>query len=142
MATRLDGEKDNRGGTKPGAGRPKGAISLETKRKQAFEKLFISEVNKNKKPIIEALMKKSKEGDVRALTDILNRIVGKPTEKLDLTSKGEQILVNVVNYKNDGDNNTIPVQAEKASAGVLEEQSPIQDSGVSQTGGEILNGSK
>jgi len=142
MATRLDGEKDNRGGTKPGAGRPKGAISLETKRKQAFEKLFISEVNKNKKPLIEALMAKAISGDVKALVDVLNRIIGKPTEKLDLTSKGEQILVNVVNYKNVNDNNTIPVPAEKTPVGVPEEQSPIQDSGVSQTGGEILNGSK
>ena len=93
MATRLDGEKDNRGGTKPGAGRPKGTVSLETKRKQAFEKLLIQSVNKEKKAIIDALINKAKSGDVKALVDILNRTIGKPVEHVDHTSKGNELNI-------------------------------------------------
>lgn len=101
-------------------GRPKGSVSLETKRKQAFERLFIQSVNKEKKAIIDAAIAKAKNGDAKIIIDLLNRIIGKPTEYLDHTSKGEQILVNVINY---GDNDSVSIPSKETPGGISEQSS-------------------
>lgn len=122
-------------------GRPKGSVSLETKKKHTFEKLFIRAVYKEKKEIIQKAIEKAKSGEVKAIVDILNRMMGRPTEHLDLTSKGDQILVNVVNYKNDN-RHSIPVPTEEVSTRISNESSEIQDSSISQKSREDSDGTQ
>lgn len=64
-----------RGGKRPGAGRKKGyaAKNAEEARK------FISEkVSKEIGPIVNALIKKAKQGDIRAAKELFDRAYGRP----------------------------------------------------------------
>jgi len=45
------------GGARPGAGRPKGSLSVKSKMRLAYQEQFIKFVNKNKKKIFEAQLK-------------------------------------------------------------------------------------
>jgi len=58
---------------------------------EAFKKFLIERVIKEKGPIIEALIKKGKKGDVQALREIFDRILGRANQSLDLTSGGRTI---------------------------------------------------
>lgn len=127
-----DGRTKN-GGARDGAGRKKGQISLETKRKQAFEKLFVQSVNKEKKAIIDALVDRAKGGDVKALIDVLNRVIGKPVEHVDHTTKGEQMDFVVVSYgkedpinkinEKDGATDPVSIPSKETPGGVSEQSS-------------------
>lgn len=114
-------------------GRPKGAVSLETKRKQAFEKLLFQSINKEKKAIIDAAITKAKNGDAKIIIDLLNRTVGKPIDRIDHTTKGEQMDFVVVSYgkedpinninKEDGVNDSVSIPSKETPGGVSEQSS-------------------
>jgi hypothetical protein len=70
------------GGKRQGAGRPKGAVSGHTKEVLIFKEELIRRVLAEKGPIIEALIKKVKTGDVQALREINDRLLGKPHQQL------------------------------------------------------------
>ena len=72
------------GGKRPGAGRPKGAVSGHTKEALIFKEELIRRVLAEKGPIIDALIKKAKKGDVQALREINDRPLGKPHQQLGL----------------------------------------------------------
>jgi hypothetical protein len=72
------------GGKRPGAGRPKGAVSGHTKEALIFKEELIKRVLKEKGPLIEALIGKAKTGDVQALKEINDRLLGKPLQQVGL----------------------------------------------------------
>lgn len=72
------------GGKRQGAGRPKGAVSGHTKEALIFKEELIKRVLAEKGPIIDALIKKAKTGDVQALKEINDRLLGKPHQQLGL----------------------------------------------------------
>jgi len=45
------------------------------------------------KAVIEKLVEKAKDGDIRATQELLNRILGKPDQSIDVTSEGAGIVV-------------------------------------------------
>jgi len=68
-----------RGGKRLGAGRP---IAAHTIQAEAFKKYLIERVILEKKPLVQALIRKGKKGDVPALKEILERILGKVMQPL------------------------------------------------------------
>jgi hypothetical protein len=77
------------GGKRPGAGRPVGSISGHTKEALIFKEELIKRVLEEKGPIIEALIKRAKKGDVQALKEINDRLLGKSSQIIDL---GEETM--------------------------------------------------
>jgi len=80
-----------KGGAREGAGRPVGSFSPQNKKKIEFEKYLIEQIVKEKGPIIKALIGKAKEGEVKAITEALNRLLGKAKESVDVTTNGESV---------------------------------------------------
>lgn len=72
------------GGKRTGAGRPKGSISGHTKEALIFKEELIKRVLAEKGPIIDALIKKAKKGDVHALKEINDRVLGKANQQIGL----------------------------------------------------------
>jgi hypothetical protein len=79
------------GGRRSGAGRPKGSKAKHTIQGEAFRVALIAAVLKEKAPLIRALIDKAKGGDIPALKEINDRVLGKSTESIDLTSKGNEL---------------------------------------------------
>lgn len=77
-----------KGGPGRGQGRKKGSKSLAS---EAYRQFLIKEVSKEKGPIVAALIEKAKRGDVLALREINDRVLGRATEHVDLTSGGNPI---------------------------------------------------
>lgn len=67
-----------KGGARPGAGRKPGSRAQHTVKAEAFKAFLIAEVIKEKEPIVKALIDKAKAGDVPALKEVLERVLGKP----------------------------------------------------------------
>ena len=84
------------GGARPGAGRPKGAVSLATRQAMEYKAILMAEIHKNALPLAQALVKKGVSGDTPALKEIHDRSLGKVKEELDVTSNGESIGVIVL----------------------------------------------
>ena len=63
------------GGKRPGAGRPK---APHTKAAEAFRAYLIAETMKEKEPIVKALIRAAKNGEVKALAELLDRVLGRP----------------------------------------------------------------
>jgi len=68
-----------RGGKREGAGRKKAKHTIQA---EAFKAFLIAEVIKEKAPIVEALIAKAKTGDVPALKEVFERVLGKPVPVL------------------------------------------------------------
>lgn len=87
------------GGAQPGAGRPKGSLANHTLQAQEFRKQLMQRLIEEAKPIIDALFKKGKQGDIVAIREIMNRTVGIPTQNLELTGKdGKDLPTPIMNY--------------------------------------------
>jgi len=76
-----------KGGYRPGAGRPKAAHTVQA---EALKAYLIKKVIEQREPLISALIAKALTGDVPALKEILERTLGKVTEKHELTGKDGQ----------------------------------------------------
>ena len=72
-----------KGGSRPGAGRKKGGIASHTLQAVAFRRALIDATLKEKAPIIKALIEKAKSGDVPALREIIDRVLGKVTDEFN-----------------------------------------------------------
>jgi hypothetical protein len=83
------------GGKRPGAGRPKGSQARHTIQAITFKKALIDAVLKEKKPLIDALVAKAKTGDIPALREIVDRVLGRATESIDLTSGGDKLNIQI-----------------------------------------------
>lgn len=77
-----------RGGKRPGAGRKTASHTLEASK---FREELIRRVIEEQGPIIDALIFRAKEGDVRALSEVLDRVLGKVTQPMDVTSDGKPL---------------------------------------------------
>ena len=86
-------QKDRRGGARPGAGYPKGKKHKGTITKERALAAFKQRVYEDSLNLYEAAKNAalSKE-DIRAIELLLNRGYGKPSESIDVTSGGEQIV--------------------------------------------------
>lgn len=82
-----------RGGHRPGAGRKKGLASIEAEKAREF---LITKIAAELEPIADRIIEAAKNGDLKAAEYLLNQLVGKPKESMDVTSKGERI--NGFNY--------------------------------------------
>lgn len=86
QASRLNGAK---------GGRPKGKRSLEG---EMLRDYISSVIEKEKAPIISALIEKAKSGDVMAFKELMDRAYGKAMQPTDITSDGESIAPVLVDY--------------------------------------------
>src|SRR4051812_39969201 len=84
------------GGRRTGAGRPKGSKAKHTIEGEAFRAALIAAVLKEKAPVIRALLDKAIGGDIPAIKEINDRVLGKSSESLDLTSKGKALKMPTV----------------------------------------------
>jgi hypothetical protein len=82
------------GGARKGAGRPKGVYNTSTLNAIAFREALFAAVAKEKEPIFQALIKEAKAGNIPAIKEILDRILGRSKEFMDLTSDGEKLNFN------------------------------------------------
>ena len=78
-------------GRKKTGGKMKGSKHKETLKREALRDFLIQEVIKEKIPLTKALIEKGKLGEVQALKEIFDRVLGKTTESLDITSGGDKI---------------------------------------------------
>lgn len=83
-----------RGGRMPGAGRPKGSKDPLTIQREALKKYILNRIIREKKPIIDKLLERAKNGELEAIRELFDRALGKPVQDLgiDLTSAGREIL--------------------------------------------------
>ena len=77
-----------RGGKREGAGRKQGLASVLAEQTRAY---IADYLNKNIKPMVEAIGEKAKTGDVQAFKELYDRAHGRPAQAVDLTSKGETL---------------------------------------------------
>jgi ribosomal protein L17 len=74
-------------GHKLGKGRPKKSKNQKTIARELQQKLFeehlLQEILKEKEPIIKAMIKEAKKGNVKAGQEIFNRVIGKVIEKIE-----------------------------------------------------------
>src|ERR1700753_2804372 len=83
-----------KGGRRPGAGRKKGAATLEA---EALRALIARKVSEVAPEIVAALIEKSKEGDIAAIRELFDRGYGRPLQQTDITSKGDKIIPDAIN---------------------------------------------
>ena len=114
----VEGQSGNPTGE--GAGRKKGSVSIVEAFKRKLKKIPKGQPNGQKKTYLDLLVikyfkKAIKDGDVKILTDLIDRIDGKPKQSTDITSDGKQIglipeLARLVkeNARQDKDNKSDP----------------------------------
>ena len=68
-----------------------------------FLAAFVAEVERNLRPIIDALMEKATSGDVTAIKELLDRAWGKPTQTI-AGDKDNPFTVAVISYSDAGSN--------------------------------------
>lgn len=64
-------------------GRPKGSIALSTRKGLAARLAFAKQVEQNLQPIFNKLYEMAMSGDMQAMTELLNRAWGRPTQAID-----------------------------------------------------------
>lgn len=85
----------SRNGLNNKGGRPKGCKSNHTLQAEQYRVILIKKILENAEPLAQALIDKGLEKDVPALREIHERSLGKVREELDLTSKGEKLVIYV-----------------------------------------------
>jgi hypothetical protein len=68
------------GGKRQGSGRKKAPHTIQA---EAFKAFLIEKVIAEQEPIVTALISKAKSGDVPALKEVMERVLGKPVPILD-----------------------------------------------------------
>jgi hypothetical protein len=81
-----------KGGKQPGAGRPKGSLAKHTLEAQEFRKRLIQRVMPVWDDIIDTMIEKAAMGDMRAIEEINNRILGKAIQPLASADNEGNIL--------------------------------------------------
>lgn len=80
-------------------GRPKGSFSLVEMIKKKLQEVPEGKDKTYAQFFIEQLMKKAViEGDTQMMRDMINRVDGFPKGSTDLTTGGEKLNVNVIQY--------------------------------------------
>ena len=102
-------------------GRP--AITEEQREENKLKKIVLKELVKEYKdklaeslPLISpVLIKKAQEGDLGSIKEINDRVMGKPPQSTDITSKGERIIPIYGNksiQRHDSDKENLPAKQE------------------------------
>lgn len=75
----------------PGAGRPKGSKDPLTIQREALKKYILGRIIREKKPIIDELLKRAKKGELDAIRELFDRALGKPAQDfgIDFISAGD-----------------------------------------------------
>ncbi|MHB1086429.1 MAG: hypothetical protein ACYCZ0_01625 [Minisyncoccota bacterium] len=101
-------------GTAPGPGRP-----VDTPEKVIEKKAIKQLVEEYKQALAEdlpeikpVLKQKALDGDVPAIKEIHNRVMGMAQQNIDVLSGGEKISFNVVSYKDHGDTDSISLRTQ------------------------------
>ena len=68
-------------------GRPRGSKARHTLQAEAIRAYLIEEVIKQKVGITKALIKKAKSGDITAIKEVYDRVLGKPKEQVELPNE-------------------------------------------------------
>ena len=89
----------SRGGYRPGAGKKKGYKASHTLQAEQVRKFLIKKVLKEKEPIIDVLIELAKKGNIQAIKEILERVLGKVKEQLELG--GGETPIEIVIKKGD-----------------------------------------
>lgn len=89
-------KKGGNGGARPGAGRPK----LEATK---FREELIKAIERNARPLADALVNKGLTGDVPAIKEIADRGLGKAPQALDLSTLGKELKITLVSFNGDHD---------------------------------------
>lgn len=84
------------GGKRQNAGRPVGAKSKKTLEREALKDYIFSEVKKNQKEIVEALLKRAKKGEIAAIRELLDRAVGKVKDEVEMSSNEKEPVTFVI----------------------------------------------
>lgn len=90
-------ERDDKGRFLPGVsgnpnGKPKGARHMSTLLEEAIRKVAEDTGTSEDQAIVRALIEKAKAGDIRAITEVWDRLEGKPKQQTDITSGGDKIV--------------------------------------------------
>ena len=80
------------GGKRPGAGRKKGSVAKHTLEAQELRKRYIERVAPIWDDLIDAQIEKASVGDMRAIEEINNRVLGKSIQPLAGTDPEGNIL--------------------------------------------------
>lgn len=80
---------EEHGGKRPRAGRKIGSLASHTLAAQEIRRYLIEEVIREMRPIIKALIKKAKEGDVPALREVLERTLGRVKDQYDTNEESK-----------------------------------------------------
>ncbi|HDY66726.1 MAG TPA: hypothetical protein ENH85_02925 [Candidatus Scalindua sp.] len=78
-------------GRKKTGGRKKGAKDKKTLEKELLLSYLTQKIIKGKGKWVPALLKSMEKGDIRAIKEGLDRVLGKATESVDITSDGERL---------------------------------------------------
>ena len=65
-------------------GRPVGSKSKKTLEAEGYRAILMAKVFEKAKPLVEALVQKGLGGDIAALKEIHERVLGKVTDKVDV----------------------------------------------------------
>lgn len=79
-----------RGGVRQGAGRPKASRTIE---KEKLKDYIAEQVALHGPEIVSVLLDKARQGDVQAIRELFDRGFGKPSQAVDVTTKGEPIVM-------------------------------------------------
>jgi hypothetical protein len=77
-----------KGGKRPNAGRPKGTIAKSTQKALLFREYLVKRVIKEQDPLVTALIKKGRSGDISAIRELFDRAFGKSKESVELSGIG------------------------------------------------------
>ena len=88
-----------KGGKRQGAGRPKGSKDPHTLQAEEGRRFVVATIAKNLGPLIQAMVDKALEGDVKAFSELFDRGWGKPLQGIEHSGKdGEPIKI--ISFRN------------------------------------------
>jgi len=91
------------GGKRPGAGRPKGSVAKHTLLAQELRKRLIEAAAKEWDAIIDSLLSNAIAGNNMALAELLDRVLGKASQPLELDTKTGLPFTIVIHEKPSGE---------------------------------------
>jgi hypothetical protein len=81
-----------KGGKRPGAGRKPGSRGQNTKQAESLKAYLIAEYIKRKEGIVKALLDKAEMGDVQAIREANERVMGKVPAAFEADPEGNILL--------------------------------------------------
>jgi ribosomal protein L17 len=83
-----------RGGKRPNACRKKGTLAKSTLEAIIYREALTRALLKEKASVIRALIRKAKKGDVNAIREIHDRVMGKAVDQIEVREKKKLVVLN------------------------------------------------